>query len=64
MKTETPRKARRFIGAEREGFEPPVGSSPTTVFKTVAINRSAISPGANIETHCIMQNPEGVFISE
>jgi hypothetical protein len=34
--------------AEREGFEPPVGSSPTTVFKTVAINRSAISPGAKI----------------
>ena len=35
--------------AEREGFEPTVGSSPTAVFKTAAINRSAISPGANIE---------------
>lgn len=35
--------------AEREGFEPTVGSSPTAVFKTAAINRSAISPRANIE---------------
>ena len=30
--------------AEREGFEPPVPLS-TTVFKTVAIDHSAISPG-------------------
>ncbi len=29
--------------AEEEGFEPPVGL-PTTVFKTVAFNRSAIPP--------------------
>ena len=29
--------------AEREGFEPPV-SCPTTVFKTAALNHSAISP--------------------
>lgn len=29
--------------AEREGFEPPV-SYPTTVFKTAALNHSAISP--------------------
>ncbi len=29
--------------AEREGFEPPVGF-PTTVFKTAAFSRSAISP--------------------
>ena len=34
--------------AEREGFEPTVGSSPTAVFKTAAINRSAISPRAKI----------------
>ena len=27
-----------------EGFEPPVGSSPTAVFKTAAIGRSAIPP--------------------
>jgi hypothetical protein len=45
-----------FFSAEREGFEPPVGSSPTTVFKTVAINRSAISPRAKIETRLIFQN--------
>jgi hypothetical protein len=37
-----------ITSAEREGFEPTVGSSPTAVFKTAAINRSAISPGANI----------------
>ncbi len=30
--------------AEREGFEPPVRLR-TTVFKTVAIDHSAISPG-------------------
>lgn len=30
--------------AGREGFEPPEGSSPSTVFKTAAFNRSAISP--------------------
>ncbi len=35
--------------AEREGFEPPEGSSPSAVFKTAAINRSAISPRAKIE---------------
>ncbi len=35
---------RLLYSAEREGFEPTVGSSPTAVFKTAAINRSAISP--------------------
>ena len=34
--------------AEREGFEPPL-VLPKPVFKTGAINRSAISPGAKIE---------------
>jgi GWxTD domain-containing protein len=34
--------------AEREGFEPPV-VLPTTVFKTAAIDRSAISPGAKVQ---------------
>lgn len=29
--------------AGREGFEPPEGSSPSTVFKTAAIDHSAIS---------------------
>jgi hypothetical protein len=41
-------KCDALSSAEREGFEPTVGSSPTAVFKTAAINRSAISPGANI----------------
>ncbi len=39
---------RFLIYAEREGFEPTEGSSPSAVFKTAAINRSAISPGSNI----------------
>ncbi len=30
--------------AEREGFEPPEEYYPSTVFKTVALNRSATSP--------------------
>lgn len=34
---------RGFIYAEREGFEPPVPFG-TIVFKTTALNRSAISP--------------------
>src|ERR1700744_1757324 len=33
--------------AEREGFEPPE-VLPSTVFKTAAIDRSAISPGAKL----------------
>ena len=33
--------------AEGEGFEPPVGC-PTTVFKTVALDRSAIPPDLKI----------------
>ena len=45
-------------GAEREGFEPTVGSSPTAVFKTAAINRSAISPGAKIEICGNYKSPE------
>ena len=34
--------------AEREGFEPPEPRS-STVFKTAAIDHSAISPGAKVE---------------
>ena len=34
--------------AEREGFEPP-DSCPSTVFKTAAFDRSAISPSENIK---------------
>ena len=38
--------------AEREGFEPPEPLS-STVFKTAAIDHSAISPFANVlVTHC------------
>ena len=33
--------------AEREGFEPPE-VLPSTVFKTAAIDHSAISPGAKV----------------
>ena len=45
-----PQQLGHFCSAEREGFEPTVGSSPTAVFKTAAINRSAISPWAKIES--------------
>ena len=34
--------------AEREGFEPPEPYG-STVFKTAAIDHSAISPGAKVE---------------
>ena len=37
-----------FLVAEREGFEPPEPRS-STVFKTAAIDHSAISPGAKVE---------------
>jgi hypothetical protein len=35
--------------AEREGFEPPEACT-STVFKTAAIDHSAISPGAKVQT--------------
>ena len=38
---------KRGRGAEREGFEPPEPRG-STVFKTAAIDRSAISPGAKV----------------
>jgi hypothetical protein len=34
--------------AERKGFEPLVEETPTTVFETVAFNRSAISPRGGV----------------
>ena len=49
-----PLKFRRFFKflAEREGFEPPVPLS-TTVFKTVVIDHSTISPVPDIlESGC------------
>ncbi len=43
--------------AEREGFEPPVPRG-TTVFKTAAIDHSAISPGATkVEYFFTLQKP-------
>ena len=38
------------ISAEREGFEPPE-VLPSTVFKTAAIDRSAISPNRAAKVH-------------
>ncbi len=37
------------FSAEKEGFEPPVPFG-TTVFKTAALNRSAISPVQNYDS--------------
>ncbi len=36
-----------FYSAEKEGFEPPE-VLPSTVFKTAAIDHSAISPSAKV----------------
>ena len=44
----------RFL-AEREGFEPPEPRS-STVFKTAAIDHSAISPGTKVRTFFISAN--------
>jgi hypothetical protein len=41
------RDALLHASAEKEGFEPPVPCG-TTVFKTAALDRSAISPGAKV----------------
>ena len=41
--------------AEKEGFEPPVPCD-TTVFKTAAFDRSAISPGAKVLSFLNFQN--------
>ncbi len=42
--------------AEREGFEPPVGSAPTIVFKTIAFNHSAISPEGQMQYSTCLQD--------
>ena len=39
----------QFLSAEREGFEPPEPLS-STVFKTAAIDHSAISPSVRFES--------------
>lgn len=47
--------------AEKEGFEPPV-VLPTTVFKTAAIDRSAISPGQKyIKIFFLILNRKKIF---
>ena len=50
--------------AEKEGFEPPVPEG-TTVFKTAALDRSAISPGAKVglilKTFGIQNQNSGFF---
>ena len=43
----------RSFDTEREGFEPTVGTGPTPVFKTGALNRSATSPG--LHWNCTQQ---------
>ncbi len=42
----------QLLAAEEEGFEPPV-VLPTTVFKTAALNRSAIPPRTKLEDFLI-----------
>ena len=42
----------RFLFAEKEGFEPPE-VLPSTVFKTAAIDHSAISPNGNLDRFLI-----------
>ena len=44
--------------AEREGFEPPVPRS-TTVFKTAAIDHSAISPKLLFRSACFQKRCKG-----
>ena len=44
--------------AEREGFEPPVPRS-TTVFKTAAIDHSAISPKLLYKSACFQKRWKG-----
>ena len=45
---------RLFIVAEKEGFEPP-DPCRSTVFKTAAIDHSAISPGAKLHIFSFVQ---------
>ena len=49
--------------AEREGFEPPVPLS-TTVFKTVVIDHSTISPWASLSEKRVQRYKKEVKIEE
>ena len=55
-----PYKKTRFRGffcmAEREGFEPSIGSYPMPVFKTGAFNRSATSPFISVVYYSYLIN--------
>jgi hypothetical protein len=48
------RDALLYLSAEKEGFEPPVPCG-TTVFKTAALDRSAISPGAKVVKFLLLE---------
>ena len=50
-----------FFLAEREGFEPPVPLS-TTVFKTAAIDHSAISPTLPFRSASFQKRCKGTTI--
>jgi hypothetical protein len=47
--------------AEKEGFEPPVPCG-TTVFKTAALDRSAISPGAKVLIYLISESNDSKIL--
>ena len=49
-----------FFLAEREGFEPPVPLS-TAVFKTAAIDHSAISPSKAMQSYDFFLIPPNIF---
>ena len=49
------------LSAERQGFEPPVPRS-TTVFKTAAIDHSAISPNLLSKSACFQKRCKGTTI--
>ncbi len=49
-------------GAEGEGFEPPVTSSATTLFKSAAINHSAIPPSGHCLTFSVAQGQRAVNV--
>lgn len=49
-----------LISAEKEGFEPPEACT-STVFKTAAFNRSAISPLQKYKKNCSAKYFAGFF---
>ena len=55
-----PWRGHLFSLAEREGFEPPEPHG-STVFKTAAIDHSAISPGAKVEEKLFHETSDFTF---